>query len=318
MQALRALWSDAGPLIFVSGPIKLDNADATIAQVYRASESQPVTAPAENAVQTFAYTDFGVRSPILERQQSKVLDVTQIRFGNNVRLNLKPTKFEANSVSIAVRFGGGRLQLPLDKPGLKQLAESTFLSGGLEKHSLDDLNRIIAGRTVGLGFDVEDDAFVLGGHTTPGDLLLQLQLLAAYVVAPGYRPEALDKFRQGLPQLYKSLDRTPGGILQRDVTRFLRSGDPRFGYPAQAVLASRTLEELRGSVATAAGQRLPGNLSGRRLRRRQLHCRPSKQRLAACRHAKRPSQPSNRSAPFISPRAANSLSSPLRPRIRKA
>jgi zinc protease len=245
LEALRTLWSNAGPLIFVSGPIKLDNADATIAQVYRASESQPVTPPAENAVQSFAYTDFGVHNPILERNQSKVLDVTQIRFGNNVRLNLKPTKFEANSVSIAVRFGGGRLQLPLDKPGLKQLAESTFLAGGLEKHSLDDLNRIIAGRTVGLGFDVEDDAFVLGGHTTPGDLLLQLQLLAAYVVAPGYRPEALDKFRQGLPQLYKSLDRTPGGILQKDVTRFLRSGDPRFGYPAQAVLASRTLEELR-------------------------------------------------------------------------
>jgi len=33
--------------------------------------------------------------------------------------------------------------------------------------------------------------------------------------------------------------------MQRDVTRFLSSGDPRFGYPAQAVLASRTLEEVR-------------------------------------------------------------------------
>lgn len=254
VQALRELWSDAGPLVFVSGPIKLDNPQAAIAQAYRVSQSQPVTPPADNVVQAFAYTDFGVRSPIASRKQSEVLDVTQIRFGNNVRLNLKPTKFEANSVSIAVRFGGGRLQLPRDKPGLKQLAESTFIAGGLEKHSLDDLNRIIAGRTVGLGFDVEDDAFVLGGHTTPGDLLLQMQLLAAYLVAPGYRPEALDKFRQGLPQLYQTLDRTPSGMMQKEVTRFLRGGDPRFGYPDQAVLASRTLQDLRTALGEPLAQ----------------------------------------------------------------
>ena len=39
--------------------------------------------------------------------------------------------------------------------------------------------------------------------------------MAAYVVAPGYRPEALERFRQGLPQLYQSLDRTPMGVMQR-------------------------------------------------------------------------------------------------------
>ena len=105
-----------------------------------------------------------------------------------------------------------------------------------------------AGRSVGLSFDVEDGAFVLGGHTVPADLELQLQLMAAYIVAPGYRPEALDRFRQGLPQLYQSLDRTPMGVMQRDVTRFLRDGDPRFGYPAQPALASLN---LRGSARSA-------------------------------------------------------------------
>jgi zinc protease len=246
---LRALWADSGPLVFVSGPVKLDDAEAAIAAAYRASRAQAVVPPADNAVAKFAYTEFGERSPIVEQRLSDPMQVTQLRFGNNVRVNLKRTPFEANSVLVAARIGGGRLDLPPGKPGIKQLADGTFLAGGLVAHSIDDINRITAGRSVGLNFDVEDGAFVLSGSTVPADLELQLQLMAAYVVAPGYRPEALERFRKGLPQLYQSLDRTPIGVMQRDVMRFLRDGDPRFGYPAQPALASLTLEDLRATLA---------------------------------------------------------------------
>jgi zinc protease len=251
LNALRELWSGTGPLVFVAGPLEMENPEATIAEAFRASQAVAVAAPAENAIQEFAYRSFGAAPQVVERQVTDVLEVTQLRFANNVRVNLKPTKFEANSVLVAVRFGGGRLELPRDKPGLEQLAESALVAGGLEKHSLDELNRIIAGRSVGLGFEVEDDAFVLGGRTTPGDLELQLQLLAAYLVAPGYRGEALERFRKGLPQLYQSLERTPMGVMQKEVVRFLRGGDPRFGYPEQSVLAVRTLDEVRAALSEA-------------------------------------------------------------------
>jgi zinc protease len=243
--ALRGLWSGSGPLIMVSGPVRIDDAPAAIVQAYRASQVQAVAPPEREAAQQFAYRDFGGNSEVVARNVTDILEVTQLRFANNVRLNLKRTDYEANHVLVAVRVGGGRLELPQDKPGLEQLAESAFLAGGLGQHTVDELNRITAGRTVGMGFDVEDDAFVLAGRTTPDDLQLQLQILAAYLVDPAYRPEALTRFRQGLPQLYQSLERTPVGVLQKEVVRYLRSGDARFGYPEQAVLASRTLEELR-------------------------------------------------------------------------
>ena len=248
LHELRALWADNGPLVFVSGPVQIDGGEATIAAAYQASHAQAVIPPTDDAVAQFAYTTFGVRTPIVERRISDPMEVTQLRFGNNVRVNLKRTPFEANSVLVSARIGGGRLDLPADRPGLKQLADSTFLAGGLAAHNIDDINRITAGHSVGLNFDVEDDAFVLSGSTVPSDLELQLQLMAAYIIAPGYRPEALDRFRQGLPQLYQSLDRTPMGVLQRDVTRFLRNGDPRFGYPAQPALASLTLDDLRATL----------------------------------------------------------------------
>jgi len=242
--AMRALWNDAGPLVFVSGPVKMDEPEAVIRQAYLDSAAVPVEAPAQAQRAPFGYERFG-SAQLLDRRVTEALEVTQLRFANNVRVNLKPTRFEANSILVSARIGGGRLELPTDKPGIEPLAEGAFVAGGLGKHSLDDLNRITAGRSIGLGFEVEDDAFVLGGRTTPADLLLQLQLLAAYVTDPGYRPEALAKFRQTIPQRYQMLERTPMGVLQKDVVPFLRGGDPRFGFPDQGTLATRSFEDLR-------------------------------------------------------------------------
>ncbi len=244
LRAMRALWADTGPLVFVSGPVKMDDPEASIRQAYLDSSAVPVDAPLRTRLAAFGYETSG-SGKLVERRVSDALDVTQLRFANNVRVNLKPTRFEANNILIAARIGGGRLELPKEKAGLETLAEGAFIAGGLGKHSLDDLNRIIAGRSVDMRFEVEDDAFVLGGRTTPADLRLQLQLLAAYVEDPGYRAEALSKFRQTLPQRYQMLERTPGGVLQKDVVRFLRGGDPRFGLPDQATLAALGFEDLR-------------------------------------------------------------------------
>ena len=246
LQTLRDVWqAGGGPLAFITGPITLEHPEAEILHTLQLSQEQPVTPPTDGATQEFAYTDFGTPTPVVEKKLAAALDVIQARFGNNVRLNLKPTQFEANSVLLAIRFGGGRLELPLDKPGLKLLAEQAFITGGLQKHNFDDLNRITAGRNIALEFNVDDDAFVLSGHTTPDDLLLQLQVMAAYFTAPGYRPEALERFRQALGPLYLNLTRTPGGVLQSQVARYLHDGDPRFGYPNREEAAARTFEELK-------------------------------------------------------------------------
>jgi zinc protease len=255
-QALRDLWrAGGGPLVFVSGPITLEHAEVEILRALELSQAQSVTPPTDGALQSFAYTDFGTPTPLVEKKVAPALDVIQARFGNNVRLNLKRTQFEANSILLAVRFGGGRLELPRDKPGLKLLAEQAFISSGLRKHTFDELNRITAGRNIGLDFNVDDDAFVLSGHTTPDDLLLQLQVMAAYLTAPGYRPEALEHFRQSLGPLYLNLTRTPGGVMQSQVARYLHDGDPRFGYPDRTEVAALSLEELQawlsGPLATS-------------------------------------------------------------------
>src|SRR3546814_12543374 len=111
------------------------------------------------------------------------------------------------------------------------------------------------------------DAFSMGGTTTPRDLTLQLQLLAAAITDPGYRKEGEEAFRRSLPNFFANLDSTPVRALSTKLGEILSDGDPRFTLQSQdayaalsfAQLASRIGERLKsGAIALA----LVGDLDG--------------------------------------------------------
>ncbi len=244
--ALREAWSDQlGRRIFVTGNLQLDHADQQITAAYAASHAVALQPPARTAGTAFAYTDFGAAGAIATRTEIPDLGLTELTFQNGVRLNLKPTDFEAGRVRISVRVGGGKLTLPSGLTGLDFLASNTLLLGGLGKHDADELQRLLAGHTVGSTFAVANDAFVFGGVTDKTDLTLQLQLLCAYLTDPGYRPEALHQIQRNLGPFYTRLARTVEGPLQTEVPRLLAAGDPRFGLPPLPALAARSLGEMQ-------------------------------------------------------------------------
>jgi zinc protease len=185
---------------------------------------------------------------VVKREHVDDLDVTLVTFANGVHLNLKKTDFEANTIRLSLRVGNGQLTEPKDKPGLAAYMGQTFVDGGLGRHSSDDLRRILAGHTVGASFSAAGDAFVGGGATNREDLLLQLQLMTARLVDPGYRPEAARQARKAIDELYLSLAHTPSGPFTLEVSRLLASGDPRFGLPAQIEMQKRNLDEVKAWV----------------------------------------------------------------------
>ena len=252
LKALRDAWNVPGRFVTVIGNATLPgDAEATISAAYDAAHAEPVDPPAAIADVPFAYTDFGPAGTVAEKTHVADLDVTEVVFANGVRLNLKPTDFQAGRLLMSVRVGGGQLTEPHNAVGLATYANSTFTAGGLGAHSADDLRRILAGRNVGAGFSVDDDAFTFSGGTTPDDLLLQLQLTAAYLVDPGYRPEADRQVQKIIEQYYARLAHVPEGPLQLEIPQLLAGGDPRFGLPAQADLASRTADEMRAWLSPA-------------------------------------------------------------------
>ncbi|MDX2109737.1 MAG: insulinase family protein [Verrucomicrobiota bacterium] len=248
--SFKALWPEGEALVFISGNLP-ENAPAErdVFRTYVSSLVKPVKALAEDGAGTFAYTDFGTPGVVKSTSTVDAIDTTRVDFANNVTLYYKKTDFEANVIHLNARFGAGLLTAPADKPGLALLAESTFTAGGLEKHSSDDLERLLAGNTVGVAFGVDDDAFVLGGQASKEDIELQLQLMTAYLTAPGYREESLRVARQAFEKLYIQLENTPQGKLRNEGSKFLHGNDFRFGFPSKADLDARSLDEVKAWLA---------------------------------------------------------------------
>lgn len=243
--ALVDSWKSEDVQIFVGGNLKLEgDAAEQIKATYRDSQTKPVEAPKQEETAAFAYTNFGKEGKIVHQSVEKELDLTLATFENNVRVNIKPTPFEKGTVRVTLNFGGGKLTTPADQQGIIPFAQSTFILGGLKEHSVDDIRRIFASKSVGTDFSVGDEAFMLSGRTTPADLEAQLQLLTAYMTAPGYREEAARQFQKNLEPMYVQLKHTAEGIMADKVVAFIHSDDPRFGFPPMSTMQKRNLGEL--------------------------------------------------------------------------
>lgn len=252
-QAFREEWAGISPQVFVISNTRIANAEQRIAQALASSRLVAVTAPVETTSAQFAYSTSGPAGQVAERREIADLGITTVRYANNVRLNIKHTDFTDDSILVTVRLGGGRLELPASAPGLDILL-STLTEGGLEAHSADELESILAGRNVGASMGVSDDAFLFSGVTTPNDLELELQLVAAYLSHPGYREEGVERFRRIIAIQYPTISSSPAGVAQRDVARLLRSNDSRYGIPSAAELTARTYQELRAALHRSTTQ----------------------------------------------------------------
>ncbi len=244
-QALRGLWGGREPQIFLSGPMQLDDPREAILAVYRASLAVAVAAPESREAVAFAYHDFGPPSGVVRTERIEDLDITRVTFGNGVQLDFKRTPFAADQIQIAVRFGNGRIGLPLDQPGLGGLAGRAFVDGGLGRQSIDEITRTFASRQADIDLVLGESGLALLGRTTPGDLPFQLDLLAAYATDPGYRPESMQRYLDRLAATYAQLAATPGGALPGPVALLLHDGDTRFAMPTEDEARQRTLAELR-------------------------------------------------------------------------
>lgn len=244
--ALKDAFPAGGRFVMVAGNAKISgDPAAAITAAYDEAHAVAVAAPEADKKVAWDYTDFGAPGEIAKREHVADLNVELVTFKNGVRLNLKKTDFEAGRIRTSARVGNGAMTEPVGQRGLGALALGTFTRGGFGKYSLDDLRRVLAGKNVGWRFGPAPDAFRFEGGTTPDDLLLELQLLAAQLTDAGYRPEALRAARQELNQRYLSFKHSVAGPLTTEIANLLADGDPRFGWPAEEVMMTRNFDELK-------------------------------------------------------------------------
>jgi zinc protease len=245
--ALKGSFQGGGPLVFVATPQPIAGAERTVLAAFEGSRRVAVTPPVAPAQITWPYESFGPAGQVVERREAADLGITFVRFANGVRLTVKPTQFRDDEVLVRVNVGDGLLDLPRDRQSMAW-AQSAFLEGGLKQISNEDMERVLAAKVYGAGFGVTDDAFVLSGGTRTDDLPTQLQVLAAYLAEPGWRPEAFQRLKTAYATAHDQLEATDSGVLQRDLAGLVRSGDRRWTYPSREEIAEASLADLQAQI----------------------------------------------------------------------
>lgn len=243
-EAFKNFWNTPGYDLILTTKEKPEGAEKDLAALFEDSRGKPVEAPTARAIQVFDYTNFGRSGTITSRKEVADLGITQLTLSNNVRINLKPTPFEKDRISLLARIGTGKLTQPKTKPMLDTFATAVLAGGGLGKHSNDDLKQILAGKNVNASISVGEDAFILGGITTPADFIIETQLMCAHITDPGYREEGLWQFKKAIPMMYQQLKHTPAGP-QQEMQSWLYGGDPRFSLASEATLSSYTINDVK-------------------------------------------------------------------------
>ncbi len=242
--ALKVFWEAPGLHLVLTAKEEPEGAEAKLAALFADSGAVPVEPLEARETPEFAYTDFGAPGEVVSLEEADDLGITQLVLSNNVRVNLKPTDFEKNRIRMMARIGAGQLTQPADKPMFDAFATAIVEGGGLGEHSNDELQQILAGKNVGSSFGVGEDAFTIGGSTTPQDFTLQARLMAATLTDPGFRKEGLWQFQKAIPMIYQQLRHTPAGP-QQEMNAWLHGDDPRWLVPEAERLAAYTIEEVR-------------------------------------------------------------------------
>ena len=257
---LRALRRDAAPLahplirlqgrrapVGAGGGTALAAGEAALRGAWEAAMRAPLPPVDPRSATAFAYTDFGPRGTVVADSREPLLGIREVRFANGVRLNLRHTDLDQDRVLVALALDGGGMLNTRANP-LAVAMMSAFAAGGLGKHSQDDLQTLLAGHAVSAGWAANPQTFNSAAATTPADLGLELQLLAAYVTDPGYRPEGEVQYRTQMNNAFAAMHASAAGMLAATQGGILSDNDPRFTLAPVEAYRALSFAKLRGDL----------------------------------------------------------------------
>lgn len=249
---LAALKEEAVPLDEPLIRFEGRTAPAGGAEALRAAWNEGMAAPLATedgaALGSWDYTDFGAAGTVVADNVEPKLGIRTLTFANGLKLNLKRTELQQDRVSVQLNIDGGQLLNTREDP-LATAMVNVLPLGGLGKHTTDELQSILAGKSVTFGIGAADDTFVMNAGTTPRDLELQLQLLAAAISDPGYRSQGEAQYRRNIENFFASRDATPENALGNALGGIISDDDPRFTLQPKEAYLGLGFSRLRASIA---------------------------------------------------------------------
>lgn len=173
----------------------------------------------------------GRKGKVVETKKIERFNMESLVLSNGVRVLLFPNTAERNKIMVNARFGTGYSGFSPDEENLAWSGGMALMASGVDDFGQEELDKLTTGRRIGLGFEINDDAFEMTADTRAADLMDQLHLMAAKLKYPRWDAAPVLRGRAASIIGYESFSASPQSVLQRDLQWLVRDQDPRWKTP---------------------------------------------------------------------------------------
>jgi len=246
-QVFRSLWNPGSMVFHLSGGLDLDLTDAKVVQAVQKGRRSGVNnvMPRTHRDTPFVLPRFASPTEVVDRTELPSLKAKLLRFGNNTRLNFISNRQEPGLVHVVVRVGTGLLDMPGNKPALKEFGLNTLMASGAVHFRPEQLNSLIEERFLDFNFDVADrDAFTFRGMMAVEQLETFLGIVADILHAPQFNGYVHrdERMRAAMGRASQSVGMGDG---LRGLTDHLFKGDARFTWGSPMDYLSMSVLDVR-------------------------------------------------------------------------
>jgi zinc protease len=175
----------------------------------------------------FHYQSFGKAGTVVKQERVEDLDLTLVRFANDVQLNLRPSNFEPGRFRLRVVFPANFSDVPANSGGLAELAGQLLLASDLRHQPQSDLVRLFKMQGVEPQIAVTNGTPILSITGPSSALEFSLRFLTALL---SDLKLDLDHYRVALSQyggLHQSVRNSPAPYAVRAALRAFAGNDTR-------------------------------------------------------------------------------------------
>ena len=232
LKSTRQLFAGVSTRALMTSPDTVSGGEAKLASSLRsnvdAADDVRVT---QSDLGFEALKKIGRKGSVKSARKVERFEVELIELANGVRVLLFPNSAERNKIMVNTRFGRGYSGLSPHQESLAWSGALALMASGVADLGQEELDKITTGRRIGLGFNIDNDAFEIIADTRPSDLEDQLHLIAAKLAFPRWDAAPVVRSKAASLIGYDSFSASPQAVLERDLEWLVRGKDPRWKTP---------------------------------------------------------------------------------------
>lgn len=217
-----------------------------VEDIIKKSETEKVEAYVDNVTDAPLLDKEPVPTPVVKRTENTRFGLTELTFGNGVRMILKPTEYKNDEILITAFSPGGSSLYP-DKDIMSAMLASTItVQSGLGEFDYTALQKKLTGITARITPYISDLREGVNGNCTPKDLETMLQLNYLYFKETRKDVEAFNSYISRLRNSIAPMRSVPQVIFSDTLSKIISMNSPRvISLPTDAQINQISLDRIR-------------------------------------------------------------------------